>query len=78
MSATFAIKIMVIITSMTVTNNKKTTISLSIQTKQQIDELAIRKGETYDAILQRIISDVGVQHNQESLDNDVVAEVDEE
>ena len=53
--------------------NKKTTISLSETTKQQLDGFANQKGESYDTILQRVISNVS-QICSKNSEDDVVSE----
>lgn len=52
------------------TENKPTTVTLSEKTKQQLAELG-KKGETFDAILQRVMDNTSATCNKRSKNNDV-------
>ena len=54
--------------------DKKTTISLSEETKKQLAEFEQRKGESYDEILQRVMTNATHLCNKKSENDDVVSE----
>jgi len=54
-------------------NNKKTTISLSDETKQQLAQFENKKGESFDKILQRVMTNANNFCNKTS-DDDVEEE----
>ena len=51
--------------------NKKTTISLSEETKERLAQFEQKKGESFDDILQRVIQNVGTLCNKQPQNNDV-------
>ena len=53
--------------------NKKTTISLYEDTKEQLANFEQKKGETFDIILQRIMKNVDT-HSKRSNENDDAGE----
>ena len=55
-------------------NSKKTTISLSEATKQQLDAFTNQKSESYDEILQRVISNANTLCSKKSDNDDVVSD----
>ena len=57
---------------------KKTTISLSEKTKQGLDNFAQKKGESYDDILQRVMTNATTLCSQKSQDNDDVEDGEQE
>ena len=59
------------------TNNKKTTISLSEDTKKQLGNFENKKGESYDDILLRVMKNADTFCNKQS-EEDVAAEPSEE
>ena len=58
-------------------DRKKTTISLSEDTKKQLGNFETKKGESYDEILQRVMKNADTLCNRQS-QNDDVAETGEE
>ena len=56
------------------TNNKKTTISLSGDTKEQLGNFEKKKGESYDDILQRVMKNADTLCNKQSEEDDVEEE----
>jgi len=52
-------------------NNKKTSIALSEDTKEQLAQFENNKGESYDAILKRVMADATTLCNKTSEDDDV-------
>ena len=52
-------------------NSKKTTISLSEETKELLAQFEQKKGESFDEILQRIIKNVGTLCHRQSTNDDV-------
>ena len=59
-------------------NSKKTTISLSEGTKNQLNSFAEQKGESYDTILQRVISNAETLCKKKSESDNLVTEEDME
>ena len=57
-------------------NNKKTTISLSEETKQQLAKFEKSKGESFDNILQRVMINANTLCNRRS-DNVIDTEEEE-
>jgi len=51
------------------TSNKKTSIALSEDTKEQLAQFENQKGESYDEILKRVMADASVLCNKKSQDN---------
>ena len=49
-------------------NNKKTTISLSEETKEQLAKFENKKGESYDEILQRVMRNTSTLCNKKTDD----------
>lgn len=58
-------------------NTKKTTISLSDDTKKQLAQFEKKKGESFDEILQRVMTNASTLCNKTS-DNDVDVKDDEQ
>jgi len=56
------------------TNNKKTTISLSGDTKEQLGNFEKKKGESYDDILQRVMKNADTLCNKQPQNDDVEEE----
>lgn len=52
-------------------NSKKTTISLSEETKELLAQFEQKKGESFDEILQRVIKNVGTLCSKQSQSDDV-------
>ena len=52
-------------------NNKKTSIALSEDTKEQLAQFENNKGESYDEILKRVMADAITLCNKTSEDDDV-------
>ena len=52
-------------------NSKKTTISLSKETKELQAQFEQKKGESFDDILQRVIKNVGTLCHRQSTNDDV-------
>ena len=50
-------------------NNKKTSIALSEDTKEQLAQFENQKGESYDEILKRVMADASVLCNKKSQDD---------
>lgn len=55
-------------------DRKKTTISLSDNTKKQLGNFENKKGESYDEILQRVMKNADTLCNKRSKNNDVDGE----
>jgi len=55
-------------------NNKKTTISLSEDTKKQLAQFEKEKGESFDDILQRVMTNASALCNKMSKDNEDTGE----
>jgi len=52
-------------------SNKKTTISLSEDTKKQLAQFEKEKGESFDDILQRVMTNASALCNKQSEEDDV-------
>jgi len=52
-------------------NSKKTTISLSEDTKKQLGNFENKKGESYDEILQRVMKNADTLCSRQSKNDDV-------
>lgn len=52
--------------------DKKTTIALSEETKEQLAQFETRKGESYDEILRRVMKNTSNLCSKRIQDNDVV------
>ena len=52
-------------------NNKKTTISLSEDTKKQLGNFGKKKGESYDDILQRVMTNADTLCTKQPQNDDV-------
>ena len=59
------------------TNNKKTTISLSEDTKKQLGNFENKKGESYDDILQRVMKNADTLYSKQLQNDDVDVEKEE-
>jgi len=55
-------------------DSKKTTISLSEDTKKQLGNFENKKGESYDDILQRVMKNTDTLCNKQSEEDDVEEE----
>lgn len=55
-------------------NEKKTTISLSEETKQQLATFETKKGESFDEILRRVMKNTSNLCSKNSKDDDVEEE----
>ena len=56
-----------------ITMKNKTTVSLSEETKKQLEKFG-NKGESFDLILQRVMKNTGTLCNKQSDDDDVEEE----
>ena len=54
----------------TITMKNKTTVSLSEETKKQLEKFG-NKGESFDIILQRVMKNTGALCNKQPQNNDV-------
>ena len=57
--------------------DKKTTISLSEETKEQLARFETKKGESYDEILRRVMKNTSNLCSKKTQDNDVVVSEEE-
>lgn len=55
------------------TDSKKTTISLSEETKKQLGNFENKKGESYDEILQRVMKNADILCSRQSKNDGVDA-----
>ena len=63
---------------MTKNLNKKTSIALSEDTKEQLAQFETKKGESFDTILQRVMTNTTKLCNQISEEEDVATPEEEE
>ena len=63
---------------MTKNLNKKTSIALSEDTKEQLAQFETKKGESFDTILQRMITNASKLCNQNLEEKDVASPEDKE
>ena len=59
-------------------DNKKTSIALSEDTKEQLAQFETKKGESFDIILQRVMTNANKLCNQNLKEDDVATPEDED